>query len=67
MADIYDKNNKLVATWISMNDYATLQHLAFKNKVTLAAYMRAILVDAIQEEDYSAKLSPTNTINQQVV
>jgi hypothetical protein len=67
MADIYDQNNKQVSTWISMKDYAMLQHLAFKNKVTLAAYMRAILVDAVQEEVYSSQLSPTITSNHSIV
>lgn len=52
MADQYLENNRQVATWLSTKDYATLQHLAFKNNVSTAAYVRAIIVDAIEEEGF---------------
>jgi hypothetical protein len=48
--NVYKKQHKLVATWIPVQDFALLQHLAFKNKVNLATYIRAILVDALYEE-----------------
>lgn len=66
MSDAYPLN-KSVATWLSTRDYAMLQHLAFKNKVTVSSYMRACIVDAIQDEAHTLKLSPTIRVNQQVV
>lgn len=46
------KDHKPVGTWISTYDLAKLQHIAFKNKVTVAAYVRAIIIDAIAEESF---------------
>lgn len=67
-ADLYGKNNKLVATWISVKDFQILEQLAHNNKVTLAAYVRAIIVDAVQEEDSSTQVKPaTIQLHQQVV
>lgn len=62
MAIVYEEHNKLVATWISTKDRAMLQSLAHTNKVTLAAYLRAIITDAIHEENYTSQLKCTNTI-----
>lgn len=49
MAKHYE-NDKSVATWITMKDFAYLQHLAFANNVTVASYIRAIIVDALEDE-----------------
>lgn len=64
---IGDNNYKSVATWIPMKDYAMLQHLAFKSKVTVAAYIRAIIIDATQDELYrTASIIVDNTIQPSV-
>jgi hypothetical protein len=47
---VYKTPHKPVATWITVQDYALLQHLAFKHKVRVASYIRAILIDALEEE-----------------
>lgn len=49
------KDCKSVATWISFKDYAVLQHLAFTNNVTVASYLRGIIVDALFEESFPNK------------
>jgi hypothetical protein len=53
----YDKHHKLVAAWVPMRDYEALHRLAKANKVSLAAYLRAIIVDAIDEETCIAQSS----------
>ena len=64
MSNIYDGNMKSVATWIPMRDFAMLQHLAFVNKVSVAAYIRGIIIDAVQDEVYSVNSKKfTNTKN----
>ncbi len=50
MASLFDQPHKSVATWISMKDYEILQRLAQNSKVTVSLYIRAIIVDAVQEE-----------------
>lgn len=47
---MYEKSHKNVATWIPIKDFELLQELANKHKVRLAAYLRAIIVDALQDE-----------------
>ena len=44
--------HKSVATWILHKDFKALQDLAAKNNVSIASYMRGIIVDAIQDELY---------------
>lgn len=51
----YHENNKSVSAWVSMRDYAKLRHLAFIHKVTIASYIRSIIVDALQEEQHIPK------------
>jgi hypothetical protein len=46
----YKDHHKHVSAWIPMRDYEVLNRLARDNKVTLAAYLRAIIVDAVEEE-----------------
>lgn len=48
--DQYQKNNKLVAVWVPRKDYDALLNIASLNKVNLAAYVRAIIVDAVCDE-----------------
>ena len=57
---IDQSTHKSVATWILKSDYASLQDLAAKNNVTVATYIRGIIVDAIQDELY-------NTINNHTI
>lgn len=47
---IYNTEHKFVGTWVPVKDVALLRKLATDSNVTLAAYVRAILVDAVQEE-----------------
>lgn len=52
------KHHKPVATWLLLKDVEMLQQLASKNNVSVAAYVRAIIVDALAEEElYSTKKS----------
>jgi hypothetical protein len=46
----YKDNHAPITTWVPIEDMIMLQQLANRNKVTLAAYLRAIIVDIIQEE-----------------
>ena len=62
MSSIDALTHKSVATWIRHEDYAILQELAAKNKVTVATYMRAIIVDAIQDEIQIANTIAVNCI-----
>ena len=39
-----------ICTWLTVSDYETISGLAKANGVSMAAYVRAILVDAIEEE-----------------
>ena len=50
MANLYDTQHKFVGTWVPVEDVAFLSKLAKANKVSLAAYVRAIIVDAVEEE-----------------
>ena len=61
----YDKHHKLVAAWVPMRDFDALHKLAKANNVSLAAYLRAIIVDAIDEENCIAQLAKPS--NHQVV
>ena len=50
---------KPVCTWLSTLDYDRLHAIADANGVTLAAYLRAIIVDTIADETArSAILAP---------
>lgn len=50
--DVYASSNKSVAAWIPIRDYEILQQLARRSKVSIAMYVRAIIIDATQEELY---------------
>ena len=54
------KDYKSVATWISLGDFELLQLLAEKDNVTIASYIRGIIVDAIQDQGNC--ISNTNSI-----
>ena len=41
---------KPVATWLSRSDYDKFIALVDKNNVTIATYLRAIIIDIIAEE-----------------
>ena len=58
----YGTNHKLVAAWIPTNDFELLNQLANKHHVKISAYLRAIIVDALQEELYTIKLTNSNSI-----
>lgn len=66
MTSIFDAQHKLVAAHISIKDYQLLQQLATNNKVSIAAYVRAIIVDALQEEEICIS-KPSSISHLQVV
>ena len=57
LADGYRNNHSLVATWISKKDFEFLTQQATKHKVGLSAYVRSILIDAIQDELFNEPLT----------
>lgn len=68
MKDLYEKHHKLVATWIPRKDFEHLEQLAKDNKVTLAAYVRAVIVDVLQEEASTIQtINSTTELKQSVV
>ena len=52
---------KPVATWLPEKDLEQLQNLARENNVTVASYLRAIIVDVLQDENYT--IQSTNSTN----
>ena len=52
----FEEANKPVTTWIPKDDYYLIRSLAERHNITVSAYIRAIIVDVIQEETYSNKL-----------
>ena len=58
---VYKAQHKLVATWVPTEDFALLQHLAFTHSVPLASYLRAILIDALEEEREKRPFKTPNT------
>lgn len=65
----WDTRHKPVATWLRLKDYNSLQEIAERSNVGVAAYVRGIIVDAIQDEQtkYSiALLQPRIQIKQVV-
>ena len=56
----YGSAHKLAATWIPTKDFELLQQLAKTNKVRLSAYIRAIIVDALNEETFTNTIQNTN-------
>ena len=51
--DIFKDKHGPITTWVPLEDLAILQQLAIKHNVTLAAYIRAIIVDIIQDERHT--------------
>jgi len=51
--DVFKDKHGQVTTWIPKEDVAILQHLARENNVTMAAYLRAIIVDIIEDERHT--------------
>lgn len=47
---VFKNRNKPVGTWVSLKDFETLQMLAKKNNVSMSLYLRAIIVDVLEEE-----------------
>jgi hypothetical protein len=45
-----------VGTWVSVQDFEALKRLAQAHNIRMSAYLRAIITDAIQEEQYSSQL-----------
>ena len=41
---------KPICTWLSESDYRAFETVATSNRVTVAAYLRSIVIDAIQED-----------------
>jgi hypothetical protein len=57
----FEEANKPVTTWIPKDDYYLIRSLAEKHNITVSAYIRAIIVDVIQEENYTNKLKSIQT------
>jgi hypothetical protein len=59
------KDHRHVSTWITESDFDMLQKIAKDNNVTIATYLRGIVVDAIQDEisinSYNSDISPHTT------
>jgi len=47
---IYEAHHRPVATWVTIEDFKLLQKLAEIHKLKLSVYLRAIIVDALQDE-----------------
>ena len=68
MSEVYGSTHKLVAAWIPTNDFEMLNQLANKHNVKLSAYLRAIIVDALQDEITTISYTiHNNTTNHKVV
>jgi hypothetical protein len=50
LSDGYRAKHKLVAVWVPSEDFEFLSEQADKHKIGLSAYVRSILVDALQDE-----------------
>jgi hypothetical protein len=44
------KDHRPVGTWLQANDYQKLEQFARNNNVSIASYVRGIIIDAIQDE-----------------
>lgn len=60
----YNRVNKPVATWLTPDERAKLQALADAHKVTVAALLRAMIIDAFNEDNFvlSAFIPPNGHI-----
>lgn len=47
---LYEAHHRQVNTWVSNADYELLVRLAAKHKIKLSVFLRAIIVDALQDE-----------------
>lgn len=47
---LYEARHRQVNTWVPTRDYELLVKLAALSKVKLSVYLRAIIVDAMQDE-----------------
>lgn len=50
LSEGYRSKHKLVAVWVPSEDFEFLSEQADKHKIGLSAYVRSILVDALQDE-----------------
>lgn len=51
----YHKNKRPVTTWLSKEDYSLFCLIAQQHGVTVAVYLRAIVIDALAEEGPKVK------------
>lgn len=60
----YNRRNQPVATWLEPDDRAKLEAIAKAHKVTVAALLRAMVVDALNEDNFvlSAFVPPDGRI-----
>lgn len=47
----YENDHRPVGTWVPNKDFQALQRLASASGVSVAVYLRAIIVDAINDEE----------------
>ena len=46
-----------IGTWVDLSDYQRFHEIAVANGVTIAAFLRAMVVDALAEEEDKRALS----------
>ena len=51
MTDIYETDYKAVATWLRKPDFEKLKNIANTNNVTISAFLRAVIIDVLFEEE----------------
>ena len=49
----YNRENEPVTTWLTPDERAKFAALAKAHNVSVAAYLRALVVDALAEENYT--------------
>lgn len=47
---IWGRQHKPVGTWLLAEDFELLQQLAQQNNVSMSAYVKSIIIDALQDE-----------------
>lgn len=63
MADSWEIERRCIATWISKPEFEALKGFADSNNVTVASFVRSIIVDAINDEtDRKARLASLKTV-----
>jgi hypothetical protein len=59
--NIFKERHRPVGAWLSLKDFELFQGLAKKNKVSVSLYLRAIIVDILEEERTKSNID--NSLN----